>query len=146
MRYLVLYVLMFFARDVFSAETTICLMNKTQSSHHIEVANIQNYDWEGGNRPDHNFNDITIEPGQTICRWEDINGNATPRFTFVIDGIPTRMSYMPIHTVRAWGAYSVPSPGVRTNLWGQSTGWSYPWNLYRAYLCDGGGCSLFEIR
>ena len=128
--------------------TTFCIRNTTNMSHHIEVANIENYDWEGDNRPDHNFNNITIEAGQTICRLEDSNEWARPMFTFVIDGIPTRMGTQSDEAAynSGWGAYSVPSLGIRTNLWGERTFFYFPWNFYKAYDCNIGDCALFEIR
>lgn len=131
--------------------TTLCIRNTTVTTHHIEVSNVENYDWEGNNRPDHNFNDISIEAGQTICRLEDFNDNTTPYFTFIVDGTPTRI------TVRGkslgwgdirkyWAAYSMQSPGNPTNLWGEKVNWSNAWNLYWGYSCDIGECSLLEIR
>jgi hypothetical protein len=122
--------------------TTLCIRNTTNRPHHIEVANIENYDWEGDNRPDHNFNKVTIEAGQSICRLENTNPNAQPNFTFVIEDIPTRISIFN----NGWGAYSVPSPGKTTNLWGEKTNWATAWNYYRAYGCNIGVCYLFEIR
>ena len=127
----------------------ICLHNTTPSSHHIEVADIDNYDWEGDNRPDHNFNDLTIEPGATICRQEDANVYSKPRFTFVIDNNPTRMAVYGGPTVRdwMWGAYT--NPANPTTVYGRTA----HWNLSNGWLSGGAcadrfpeDCYEFEIR
>lgn len=127
--------------------TFICLHNKTPSSHHIEVADIDNYDWEGDNRPDHNFNDLTIEPGATICRQEDVNNNSSfPHFTFVIDNNPTRMRFNISAEVESswWGAYT--NPENPTAVHGYKTFWYESARLLPGLSCyDGPYCALFDL-
>jgi hypothetical protein len=138
------------SRDAFSGvrSATICLINKTQSSHHVEVANIENYDWEGDNRPDKNFNNITIAPGATICRYEDTNNSAmTPAFTFVIDNNPTRMTYSQTDEWRTfkWGAYT--NPENPTTVYGYAPVWWLSNRWFAGATCyNGPQCFGFELR
>ena len=141
---------MIFTRDALSVvtETTICLINNTQSSHRIEVADIDNYDWEGDNRPDKNFNNITIAPGATICRYEDLNTHAFGnKFTFVIDNNPTRMTWGRYDQQRwKWGAYTNPENptavhGYYAAKWSSSDRWFAGATCSVRYQCFG-----FELR
>lgn len=129
--------------------TTICLHNTTQSAHHILIYDIDYYDWVGENRPDRNFNDLTIEPGATICRQEEINNSTTPHFTFAIDNNPTRMAAQnlghAIDTIRQWGAYT--DPANPTTVYGKKFYWKLASNWLEGSQClEGPNCRLFELR
>jgi hypothetical protein len=134
-----------------SWETNICVRNTTASSHQITVADISNYDWDGVSRPDHNFNNLSIAAGETICRREQVNYHAEKQsFTFIIDNTPTRMRFDATKdkdkpNTYLWGAFTnkeapLTLHGERTISW-QSYRWlvGYPCN-------DKVRCSLFEIR
>jgi hypothetical protein len=143
---------MIFTRDAYSGagviSTTICLLNDSQSSHRIEVANIENYDWEGDNRPDKNFNNITIAPGATICRYQDINEYATTvSFAFVIDNNPTRMTHTPTEEWGGykWGAYT--NPENPTTVYGYAPVWRLSNRWFAGAKCSvGNQCFGFELR
>ena len=135
-----------------SDETHICIRNTTSASHHIQVTDINNYDWDGVDRPDHNFNNIDITAGETICRREEINHNSNHQgFTFLIDGNPTRMQIQ-LEAVGDdlydldWGAYTNFSN--ITALYGEKKGdYTDPEGWFLGYACNSGKlCRLFELR
>ncbi len=75
-------------------ETNICIYNPLEKAVKIDVTDIDNYDWDDNdNRPDHNFNNVTIQPNQQICKLEEVNGWAgSPKFTFIINGHHVRLN------------------------------------------------------
>lgn len=126
-----------------SKETNICIDNKSRASHEIDVSGIHNVHWEH-ERPDHNFRNLLIRPGQIICKREDINSNASPHFNFIVDGHRTRMLY---RDGEWWSAQSVNNPVA---LWGTTIR-----NLngnalayLRGGVCSSSSspCDNFEIR
>jgi hypothetical protein len=144
-----------------SWETNICVRNTTASSHQITVADISNYDWDGNSRPDHNFNNLSIAAGETICRRAECNVAAVlpepfQTFTFIVDDTPTRMGLR--NTVRIetgnngtiydqarWGAFT--NKEAPLTLHGERTLWFAPSNWILGYPCnDKVRCSFFEIR
>lgn len=74
------------ARADRSDETWICLKNTTSARKLIQVDNIYNNDWDGVSRPDRNWHNTYVEPGQTRCERAEINHWNNPTFTFVIPG------------------------------------------------------------
>ena len=57
----------------FAESTYICLNNTTSTTKYIAVTDIDNYDWDNDNRPDHNFQAKKILPGEILCNEEDVN-------------------------------------------------------------------------
>lgn len=64
--------------------TFLTIKNNSKSSFTTKVRWIDNFDWEGGNRPDYNFNNLTVSPLKQITKREDINTNAS-RNMFTLD-------------------------------------------------------------
>lgn len=131
-----------FSVNAGSVETHICIKNTTESKYTIRVGDIDNYDWEK-NRPDHNFNNIDILPGQRICNVEDINSYSRPAFSFFVNDQKTRMLWRN----GAWLA--VQSSLKPLALWG---GIGAPLPLSQSYMAGyncsgvGPGCGEFQIR
>lgn len=70
-----------------SLKTSICLTNETSDRKLILVEGVDNYDWDGFSRPDHNWNGTYVEAGQTRCERAEINTSAiSANFSFVING------------------------------------------------------------
>lgn len=42
----------------------------------ITVTDVENFDWDGDSRPDHNFNGVTIPLGGSLKQREEINKNS----------------------------------------------------------------------
>merc|ERR1712178_125042 len=42
----------------------------------ITVTDVDNFDWDGDSRPDHNFNGVTIPVAGSLKQREEINSNA----------------------------------------------------------------------
>ena len=83
------------AYAVSSYATYICLRNATNVNQYITVGSIDNNDWDGDSRPDHNFNNVTLAPGQIDCQREEINAIISgdyANFDFYIYGIDIRMT------------------------------------------------------
>jgi 1-phosphatidylinositol phosphodiesterase len=130
-----------------SVETNICITNKSRQRHIIKVPAVDGHDWNG-ERPDHNFNNISISSGSTVCRREDINYFSNPQFSFMVDGTETWLYYKS----GSWiSKQLVDKPNA---LYG--TGEDYQRSskgieaIPRAHLpggpCDGTRCSAFVIR
>lgn len=83
-----LFLLLSSTQSAFASwETWICLTNETSVRKLIGVTDVDNYDWDGLSRPDHNWNGSYVEPGQTRCARAQITGGAGDRaFSFIIDG------------------------------------------------------------
>lgn len=65
----------------------ICLKNDTNEKKTILVEDVDNYDWNGVNRPDHNWHGSTVNPGDRRCEIADVNWHANKiGFSFVING------------------------------------------------------------
>jgi hypothetical protein len=138
--------------------TQICIHNKTTVQHGIGADDVDSRDWDG-ERPDRNFNGLTIEPNQIICRHEDISEKADrPNFSFFIDGREVRMKYMTtdrspdLKWYGSWRWAAVQEAQPRYNqispivLHGERTiYWHSPY-WWVGYACDGSLCDLFEIR
>lgn len=69
-----------------SNTTWICINNTTSERKLILVTDIDNYDWEGFKRPDHNWHGTYVEAGASRCEQNDTNNNTVPHFSFIIDG------------------------------------------------------------
>lgn len=70
-----------------STETWICLKNETGERKLILVRDIDNFDWDGLSRPDHNWNGTYVEAGKTRCERAEVNNAANPpTFSFIING------------------------------------------------------------
>ena len=81
-----------------SVETLICLKNETNERKLILIEDIDNYDWDGFSRPDHNWNGTYVEAGNKRCESAKVNAHAsTPSFSFVLRdssrSYKIRMSY-----------------------------------------------------
>lgn len=154
-------VYMMFANSALAASTRtyICIKNQTTQSHKIKVTDIRNYDWDGDSRPDHNFNNIDIPGGATICNREEINAFKSAKFTFLVDDNPTIMQFLyteeeviedgkfptKVYTNPKWGAYLAEDNP--TALYGRETVWFEPLNWFYGFDCSNGSpCYLFEIR
>ena len=146
---------MAFGGGLLSEETHICINNATNQPHLITVANIENYDWDGDSRPDKNFNNVTIQANSTLCQREERNVNASKsKFTFLIDGTPHTMMYLPTmrtqtdldefyYFYRKWGVFRETS----SKLEGKETIWFQPSDWWAGYQCEAGAnCALFYIR
>lgn len=137
-----------------STETNICIRNKTNYSHYIESTDIDSYDWDGDDRPDKNFNYITIRPGETVCKKETLNAYAREQaFVFMVDSNPTRVQYLLsilknpdgyIYEEKRWGAYTNKSNP--TALHGENTIYYQPSDWWVGYECAGEKCTTFELR
>lgn len=60
-----------------SQATRLTIINNTLHSMGVKVSEIDNYDWDGVSRPDHNFQDVTIGPWTMREEREELNTNAT---------------------------------------------------------------------
>lgn len=56
--------------------TTLTISNQTAWSTTITVDRVENYDWDGQSRPDKNFDDVRLSPGETRSRHEELNAHA----------------------------------------------------------------------
>lgn len=57
-----------------SFATNFCILN--ESDYDIittQVDQIDNFDWDGVSRPDHNFQDVAIHAGYRLCEREEVN-------------------------------------------------------------------------
>ncbi|MDQ2079956.1 hypothetical protein RA307_07175 [Xanthobacteraceae bacterium Astr-EGSB] len=60
-----------------SLETHLCVANMTDLDiTKIDVTHVDNYDWDGKSRPDHNFKGATIPRRNSRCEREELNANA----------------------------------------------------------------------
>lgn len=60
-----------------SLETHLCVANMTDLDvTKIDVSHVDNYDWDGDSRPDHNFKGATIARKNGRCEREELNANA----------------------------------------------------------------------
>lgn len=73
-----------------SRKTWICLKNETGQRKLVLVDGIDNHDWDGFDRPDHNWNGVYVEAGQTACQRAEINEFGSPRFSFIINSRDSR--------------------------------------------------------
>lgn len=164
MKYSVLLGLMIFTMMEQSAfaesmETNICIKNTTSVPHKIDVTDIHNYNWDGGSRPDHNFNDLTIAPDQTICNREEVNAmRASVTFTFLIDGVPSKMDFRATYRwsppMATYYKYKDWRWGIRVEIANpflvpsNNTIYWQPFDWRPGFECslDKAQCSLFEIR
>jgi len=55
------------------------LTNNTKNTAELKVSNIDNNDWDGNSRPDHNLNGRIVNPMTNITEREELNANATSR-------------------------------------------------------------------
>jgi hypothetical protein len=67
-----------------STATELCLINNTPYNLFVQVNEIDNYDWDGSSRPDHNWNNVTLSAGSTRCRRAEVN-TEWPHFTFIFN-------------------------------------------------------------
>lgn len=124
-----------------SKSTTICVHNRTDMAHNLDVTDIDNFDWDGVSRPDKNFRGVLISPGETRCNREEVNTYSKPAFTFLIDGDSTRMSLFG----GKWFAHQ--SSADPNALWGDRMTDQHPQIMLEGFACNKGpACGLFEIR
>lgn len=67
-----------------SEATEICLINNTPGTLFIQVKDIDDYDWDGSGRPDHNWNNVTMYAGASMCRRAEVDSKL-PHFTFIFN-------------------------------------------------------------
>jgi len=60
-----------------SHETYLELVNESDEPLKIQVAEVDNHDWDGDSRPDHNFQDKEIAPHSTIKERQEINAKSS---------------------------------------------------------------------
>ena len=97
--------------------TIFCIQNPTNVAHIINAINIDSYDWVGNNRPDINMQNITIQPGEQMCRLEHVNSASNPAFDILVDGNPSRFEWgwnryfpgLPLPTHKTWAAFKNPN-------------------------------------
>jgi hypothetical protein len=95
-----------------SRETWICLENVSDSPVTIVVTDIDNFDWDGNSRPDHNWHNVILQPGaQQRCERAEINGGigATgtgTAFTFILNGQSRVRMWYPPQNAEIWMAKS----------------------------------------
>jgi hypothetical protein len=132
-----------------SHETWICLKNEANERKLILVEDIDNYDWDGFSRPDHNWNGAYVEIGQRKCARAEINYNAGAKFTFIINGTETVHKNRMLHDGH-WFVV-VNNKSSATLLTGGPNYWideSYPGLLlYKGRNCYlGDDCYEFSIN
>lgn len=59
-----------------STKTFLKIVNKTKENMTITVTGTDNFDWDGSSRPDHNFNNVSINANSTREEREELNNNA----------------------------------------------------------------------
>lgn len=95
-------------------DTAICLKNATPSDKEILIEEVDNFDWAGVDRPDHNWHGTSVKAGETRCEREITNNNArNVRFVFVIGGVRSEMKFIFENDILRYEADDVW--GVRTN-------------------------------
>lgn len=60
-----------------STETHLKVVNYTKNSMYITISSVENSDWDGDSRPDHNFNDVTINAFSSRIQREETNNAAS---------------------------------------------------------------------
>lgn len=115
--------------------TLICIKNTTSERKLITVEDVDSFDWEGFDRPDHNWNGTYIEAGARRCEQAHVSSGSSWAFAFVIDGSSqshkVRMSYREFRTAprNNWLRWSV--------LLGDDPSWS-PLRADQSSLYQGG--------
>lgn len=56
-----------------SKESYLEIKNSTKQNFSISVSEVDNYDWDGNSRPDHNFQGVTIQPETSNKQREELN-------------------------------------------------------------------------
>lgn len=101
-----------------SSATHLCLQNKTASTILLQVRDVDNYDWDGSSRPDHNFHNVSLAPDQMKCQRLEINCRAINHaFTLVVSDVPTKMMYITLagSGVKGWAAEFKPQSTTATS-------------------------------
>ena len=78
-----------FTRVNSSQATDLTVENRSNVAVRLGVSDIDNYDWDGVDRPDHNLNGVVLAPGQSVTRREEINARANPSFTLSLTNANT---------------------------------------------------------
>lgn len=61
-----------------SKQTTLSVVNLTgMDMTNIHISEVDNYDWDGSSRPDHNFQNVSIANNYSRCQREEINTYAS---------------------------------------------------------------------
>ncbi|CAF0945420.1 unnamed protein product [Adineta steineri] len=60
-----------------SHKTSLEIHNDTNGEIKIKISEIDNHDWDGNSRPDHNFNDAVIPPRSSKEEREEINAKSS---------------------------------------------------------------------
>lgn len=109
-------------------ETSICILNLTEKTQVIKVADIKNYNWESkNNRPDKNLHNHKIGPHQVLCKQEDVNSwSSDPSFTLIVDDVPQKMQYSAAdkNTIDSWNVQPVFNDRMGINNPSVVRGWS----------------------
>jgi hypothetical protein len=104
---LMIFVLIHLSAWPGSLETTICLLNLTQQPHYITVKDVNNFDWDGRARPDHNLNGILLKANEEICQSEEVNYFAAITslfFTISVNNSPAHMMFRLHSNPRGWSS------------------------------------------
>ena len=60
------------------------IVNHTSKTADLRVSNVDDYDWDGSSRPDHNLHGRTLYKKSTIVEREELNANASSNM-FTLD-------------------------------------------------------------
>jgi len=137
-----------------SLETHLCIQNNTSSSHIIDVEAVSTDWFEGDSRPDKNFANRTIYPGQTLCEREEVTSYFFGRWTnvnFSIDGnkVPMSVYNYSNWSSPGWGSYSNWTSEDNTSLVADPSAGQGGSGYSFGYKCSNSmsdpSCSLFKI-
>ena len=106
----------------YGVATRICIENKSAKTYFISGVNVDSGDWEdvndngAMNRPDHNWVNYPLDPGDVRCAAADFNGFNKTAFDFAVrngTGNPTltRMVKHGDDTHTLWTSYPTTAPG-----------------------------------
>lgn len=143
--------LMFCSGDAMagSTETWLCLKNESGARKLILIGDIDNYDWDGFSRPDHNWDGTYIDAGQTRCERAEANSSHA-HFSFIIMGRATvhgiRMTLRhPLPGAYYWSARAGSEPSLDL-LVGSDVEGSTQWYPYECDPVVGDVCNMFVIQ
>ena len=141
-----------------SEESWICLRNDTMERKLILVEDIDNHDWDGVSRPDHNWHGTYIRSAQTICERAEVNDRTRSQFTFIINGRDgphkVRMQFGFCNDGgcepwegNGWRSLLTTSDVAQSILRGSRIFSEGRRHLQIGYPCDAGSqCKLFKIQ
>ncbi|MHB1562383.1 MAG: hypothetical protein ACYC61_33500 [Isosphaeraceae bacterium] len=113
-----------------SQATYLTIRNQSPYSIRLGVSAVDNHDWDGNSRPDHNLQGVVLQPGTSVTRREEVNYGMIPAFDLSLYNADTGAF---IGTSRAVGQMYRPS------LWKGV----YTWELSpTTQMFDNGGVSV----